>query len=254
MKRTLLSFRVVTVGAGPAAGLRIGLRHASADYGDGTNELPVQLAFQRSIRPGQTVFDVGSNVGFFALLAARLVGPGGSVHAFEAVPACAKALSRNVARNGFANVTVHAVAVGQQRGQIELMQGRHPGGATTSTADRPQSYVGSILVPSVALDEMIAAAELPTPDFVKIDVEGAEPEVLRGMETTLARAAPIVVCELDDPTDEGAATKVDRVRQILERHRYRIEELEPSYEASRSRVVHLVAAVDGAPGAAAEPS
>ena len=245
-KRGLLSFRVVTIGAGPAAGLRIGLRHASADYGPGTNELPVQLAFRDMIEPGQTVFDVGSNVGFFAILAARLVGPTGSVHAFEAVPACAKALSRNAARNGFTNVTVHAVAVGDRQGEIELLQGRHPGGATTSQADRPQSYTGSIVVPVVALDVMIAEAELPVPDFVKIDVEGAEPQVLAGMEVTLAEASPAVLCELDDPTDEGAAAKVDRVRQTLQRHGYHVEELDRSYEDSRSRVVHLLAVADRA--------
>jgi FkbM family methyltransferase len=232
--------RVVTVAEGPAAGLRIGLRHASADYGRVTNELPVQSAFAEVIRPGQTVYDVGSNVGFFALLAARLVGEAGVVHAFEAAPECSRALERNVRRNGFTNVTVHAVAVSDRSGEVELMQGRHPGGATIAEADRPRDHRRSIVVPCVTVDDLVAGGTAP-PDFVKIDVEGAEAAVLGGMATTLERHPPVVLCELDDPTEEGIGAKVERVRTILDERGYGIEELAPSYEGSRSRVVHLLA-------------
>jgi FkbM family methyltransferase len=231
---------VVTVADGPAAGLRIGLRYASADYGRETNELPVQLAFQDHVRAGDTVYDVGSNVGFFALLAARLVGAQGTVHAFEAVPACSSALERNVRRNGFTNVAVHNVAVSDHTGEIELLQGHHPGGATISPRDRPRDYTGSILVPGATIDGMVTDGMQP-PDFVKIDVEGAEVEVLRGMATTIDRHGPIVLCELDDPTDEGIARKVGDVTALLEGCGYEVGTLDRSYEHSRSRVVHLLA-------------
>jgi FkbM family methyltransferase len=240
VRKELRSLRVVTVAEGPAAGLRIGLRHASADYGRVTNELPVQSAFADVIRPGQTVYDIGSNVGFFALLAARLVGEGGAVHAFEAAPECSRALERNVRRNGFGNVTVHPFAVSDRSGEVELMQGRHPGGATIAESDRPRDHRRSIVVRSVTIDELVAGGTAP-PDFVKIDVEGAEASVLAGMTTTISERPPVVLCELDDPTEKGIAVKVERVRAILDEHGYGIEELDPSYAGSRSRVVHLLA-------------
>ena len=248
-RKAARSRRVVTVHDGPAAGLRIGLRHASADYGRETNELPVQMAFQDHVRAGHTVYDVGSNVGFFALLAARLVGEQGAVHAFEAVPACSSALQQNVRRNGFTNVAVHALAVSDRIGDVELMQGHHPGGATISAPDRPRDYRASLIVPSVTIDGMVAGGIEP-PDFVKIDVEGAEVEVLRGMAATIERHGPVVLCELDDPTDAGIDAKVGRVSALLEGYGYEVRTLDRSYESSRSRVVHLLATRGGA---AADP-
>jgi hypothetical protein len=61
------------------------------------------------------------------------------------------------------------------------------------------------------------------------------------MATTLAQRPPVVLCELDDPTEQGIAAKLERVRTVLDAHGDGIEELEPSYEGSRSRVVHLLA-------------
>jgi FkbM family methyltransferase len=145
-----------------------------------------------------------------------------------------------VRRNSFGNVTVHAVAVSDRSGEVELMQGRHPGGATIAEADRPRDHRRSIVVPSVTVDDLVAGGTAP-PDFVKIDVEGAEAAVLGGMGTTLRRHSPVVLCELDDPTDDGIAAKVERVRTVLDGHGYGIEQLDPSYEGSRSQVVHLLA-------------
>jgi FkbM family methyltransferase len=240
-KHAVLSRRVVTVRHGPAAGLRFSLRMASADYGDGLNEMPVQKAFCEHVTWGQTVFDIGSNVGFFACLAARLVGSDGEVHAFEAVPACARALERNVARNGFGQVEVHEMAVSDRAGSVEVLQGRHPGGATISVRDRPTDLQGTVTARCATIDDMIEAGDIPRPDFVKIDVEGAEPEVLSGMRETLGRDGPVILCELDARTSDGLAVKVAEVRALLDEAGYGVEELERSYVDSRSEVVHLLA-------------
>lgn len=232
---------MVTVRHGPAAGLRFSLHLASADYGNGHNESPVQRAFCDHAGWGDTVYDIGANVGFFSCLAARLVGSDGAVHAFEAVPACAEALRRNIDRNRFAQVTVHAVAVGDRDGPVEVLQGRHPGGATISERDRPRDLQRTVTVPCVVIDDLVDAGDLTPPDFVKIDVEGAEPEVLRGMQRTLARHHPVVLCELDDPTTAGLATKIGEVGGMLSDAGYEVVELERSYPDSRSEVVHLLA-------------
>jgi FkbM family methyltransferase len=229
------------VRSGPGAGLRIGLRHASADYSSGSNEQPVQEAFVAAISPGDVVFDIGANVGFFSLIAARAVGPQGAVHAFEAVPECAREVERNARRNGLRNVRVHALAVADVDGTIELLRSRHPGGATVSQVDRPRDFTEALTVPATTLDRFVARGGVRPPNVVKIDVEGAERSVLTGMAGLLRDARPVVVCEVDDRDPARAAAKLDEVSGILTAKGYSVRTLAPSYEGSPSTVLHLVA-------------
>ncbi len=240
-KRLVMARRVVTVRTGPAAGLRIGLHLASADYGAGTNESPVQQVFVDHLRPGQVVYDIGANVGFFALLGARLVGVDGAVHAFEASPRCARALERNKARNHFEQISIHPVAVRGRAGPVELFQGRHPGGATVSERDRPADLRSVAIVPGLTIDGLVDQQGLPPPNLVKIDVEGAEVEVIRGMSALIERHHPVVVCEIDDRTEGALDAKRRQVTDALEDLGYELADLQPSYSGSRSLVVHLLA-------------
>lgn len=241
LKRATLGRRVVSVRSGPAEGLKVGLHLASADYSSGDNERPVQDALATHLEPGHTLYDVGSNVGFFALLGARLVGPTGAVHAFEAVPECARALERNRKRNRFEQISVHQVAVGRRSGPVQVYQGRHPGGATISARDQPSELVSTITVPAVTIDELVSAGDLPLPDLVKIDVEGAEADVLAGMTETMDRARPVILYELDDSDADGLEAKRHEVSQFLDPLGYHQHQLDPSYPSSRSLVVHVLA-------------
>jgi FkbM family methyltransferase len=230
--------RAVTVRGGLAFGLRLELSDASADYSSGLNELPVQEALRRLLAPGDVFFDVGSNVGFFSLLAAREVGPTGSVHAFEPIAQIAEAVRRNAARNGLDNVTVHAVAVSDMDGQADLLLAEHPGGATLSHADAPPDLAGSATVPVVSLDGLVGTGRAPVPNVVKIDVEGAEMEVLDGMRAVLTAHRPHLVCELDSGDSALLAAKVAVWRERMAAIEYAVEDLEPSYEGSGWHVYH----------------
>lgn len=232
------------VRAGAGAGLRVGLRHASADYSAGTNEVPVQEAFARALRPGQVVFDVGCNVGFYSLVAARLVGPTGEVHAFEAIPEIAHEVQVNARRNRLGNVHVHAVAVTDVEGTVELLRSRSPGGATVSADDVPRDLTETFPVPAVTLDAVVQRGTAPLPNFVKIDVEGAELPVLAGMAAILREARPVVVCEVDDLCAARATDKFEAVRGELVGNGYSVEALERSYTSGPSTVLHLVATPD----------
>lgn len=79
----------------------------------GTLETSVQEAMRRLLPRGGVFFDVGANIGFFSLIAARLVGPDGKVVAFEPVPATAALISENAQRNGLATIDVRERAVGR---------------------------------------------------------------------------------------------------------------------------------------------
>ncbi|MCW2715749.1 MAG: methyltransferase FkbM family [Frankiales bacterium] len=231
----------VVVRGGVAAGLRMGTSDASADYRPGTNELPVQEALRGLLRPGAVFFDVGSNVGFFALLAAREVGVTGAVHAFEPVPRIAEAVRRNAALNGFDGLQVHTVAVSDTDGTAELMLAGHPGGATLSTADTPADLTERVTVRVVTLDGLVASGAVPPPDVVKIDVEGAEMQVLDGMTRLLTTQRPALVCELDAADPATLAVKVAGWKERMAALDYDVRDLASSYEGSGWHVYHATA-------------
>lgn len=231
----------MTVRGGVGDGLVMGTAHASADYADGSNELPVQEAVRDSLAPGGVFYDVGANVGFFSLLAARIVGERGAVYAFEPLAHVAAEARANAARNRLANVAVVEVAVGDRDGSAQLVVTRHPGGATLSPADVGGDAVGTVTVRTVRLDDLVAAGTLRPPDAVKIDVEGVEAEVIEGLRRTIADHHPVIVCEVDAATGERVAEKVRGISELLAGLGCDVRPLPSSYEGSGWHVVHLVA-------------
>ncbi|MGH2839244.1 MAG: FkbM family methyltransferase [Solirubrobacteraceae bacterium] len=201
-----------TIPFGAGHGLRLAagsLSLSSAQAGGvlrGLHETQVQEALRRCLPPGGTLVDVGAHVGYLTIIAARLVGPAGSVVAVEPVPENARAIERNATLNGFANVRTIEAAAAARSGEAELI----------TVADTLWTRLASVgehplesdrsLVRTVALDDLLEAGELPAvPDVVKIDVEGAELEVLEGMRGMLAGGATSVICELHGTNERFAA-------------------------------------------------
>jgi len=229
-------FLRVRTGAGE--GLEICLRHASDDYSLGVNEIPVQRCLAEALRPGHVFFDIGANVGFFSLVAARLVGPSGCVYAFEPVARIARCVEAHAVRNRYPWIHVVEAAVGDVPGTAPLFLSEHPGGATLSPGDAEDTSA-SVSISVVSIDSLVATGAVPAPDVVKIDVEGAELDVLRGMVETLDRVRPVVVCEVDAPERDAVAEKAVRVTRFLEHAGYAVEILEPSYQQTAWHVRHL---------------
>jgi FkbM family methyltransferase len=232
--------RAPRIKAGPALGLRISRSDASADYVRGVNELPVQVALADALEPGGTFFDVGANVGFFSILAARAVGTTGAVYCFEPVPTNASRIRWNARRNGFRNVHLLEVAASDESGSTTLLLAKHPGGAVIASAGAPPDPAGAIDVPTVTIDELVSAGRVRPPSVVKIDVEGAELAVLRGMLATLRQHRPVIVCEIDAPDEEALQAKRGEITQLLEAAGYDIERLGASYDSTEWLVEHLV--------------
>jgi FkbM family methyltransferase len=135
----------------------------------------------RRLAPGDTFVDVGANVGYFTLLGAQAVGPTGRVVAVEAAPETRVALERNVALNGLGDVRTIAAAASSVRGTLVLVpDGEHNvGGTATAPVD---AAPGGVRVPAAPLRELLTPAELARARVVKIDVEGAESDVLAGLD------------------------------------------------------------------------
>ncbi|HYW09940.1 MAG TPA: FkbM family methyltransferase, partial [Longimicrobium sp.] len=140
--------------------------------------------FERHVRPGHTVLDVGAHVGYYTLLSGVLAGRGGAVWSFEPNPRNALFLRRHAEINGLGTVRVTEAVVARANGTARFDFGSGSGTGHLATA-------GAIEVRTVRFDGFCAENGI-APAVVKIDVEGAEMEVLEGARDTLARHRPII--------------------------------------------------------------
>jgi FkbM family methyltransferase len=168
---------------GPARGCRWIVGSAPHGAWLGSLERDKLARFAAALRPGATVWDIGANVGLFTLPAALGVGPTGRVVAFEPFPANLGFLERHVALNELSNVTVVGAAVGAETGWQTMSEGSSP---SEFHAD-PE---GIWRLPVVRLDTWRSESGADAPAVVKIDVEGAEAEVLAGGAATFAAFHP----------------------------------------------------------------
>jgi FkbM family methyltransferase len=143
----------------------------------------------RIIRPGDTVLDVGANLGWITARMARKVGPTGQVHAFEPNPRVADLLAQSVATSQLRNVHLHRIALGDKSGQLDLHVTRTNAGMASlvyghnsTTPIYPADSTDVIKVPVRTLTEIFANDPQPPTRIrlVKLDVEGYEPQVLTG--------------------------------------------------------------------------
>jgi FkbM family methyltransferase len=175
------------------------------------------------LRPGMTVFDVGGHYGYFSLLAADLVGPQGQVHTFEPSPHTFEVLRANTA--DVPNVRIHNVALYSEEGELTFHDfGVKFSAYNTLTAGRLEDDVRRRLRPreikvrARRLDDYVAETGV-RPDIVKVDAEGAEPQILAGMTHTLTTVRPMITIEVaPDPTDAPGASA--RSVRLLEGHGY----------------------------------
>lgn len=143
---------------------------------------------RRCLKPGDTFIDIGANIGYHSLLAARLVGPGGRVFAIEASPSIFALLERHIDLNGATNITAVKAAVYRERAEVPiyLHAGENLGGTTivTQVAARRHAAVEA-MVQAMPLSEIIAPGNIVQARVIKIDVEGAEWPVVQGFAELL---------------------------------------------------------------------
>jgi FkbM family methyltransferase len=174
--------------------------------------LRLHRILDKALKPGGSVVDVGANIGYNTVYAAHLVGPAGRVVAIEPAPDNLRVLRENVAANRLANVTVHAVAAGRAdevrdlylRGDVSAVNSLYPDSMYAEVTGIEQVRV-------TPLDDLVEF----DPDLVKIDVEGAELDVIAGMPRMLRNRAMQLLVEWHPRLQEAAGYPPDALPRAL---------------------------------------
>ena len=151
----------------------------------GSYEYDKQVLFAKTVTSGSVVYDLGGHVGFYTLLAAEITGSTGKVFVFEPLPRNLHYLHQHLRLNNVSNVTVIEAAVSNSSGLIGFAYGKN-----SSTGHI--AFNGKEKVKTVSLDDLYSRGELSLPNYMKIDIEGAEILALKGAKNILLKSHPTI--------------------------------------------------------------
>ena len=210
----------VEVEAGVGNGLRM-LLNPRYDRGfwHGDYEPNIQEVFMKHIKPGAVVYDIGANIGFFAMVAARLVGPLGQVFAFEADPDNASRLRENRNANCLDRISVVTSPVWSSSERVFFARCSDHSSLFVGSVQSPGSDVEGFYEQAITLDEF--ARDHALPDFIKMDIEGGETKALAGASEVFRKARPLLLLEVHNRDAEVY------VKRWLEQYAYGHEWLAP---------------------------
>jgi FkbM family methyltransferase len=189
--------------SGPLAGLRIASSWRNYPTAIlGSTEHPLLEWLSRNVQPGEIWIDAGANAGYTALQMARRAGPSGRVFGFEPMPEMVACLARTAAANGFNHLTAVPLALGESCAVTMMETAIYQGMADPTTAPRAGSRE---TIFEIAFDVLWPQLGKPEDRIagIKIDVNGSELSVLRGMRRTLTEHRPKLAIEIHRPVDRG---------------------------------------------------
>jgi FkbM family methyltransferase len=160
------------------------------------SDASIVRVMEEFLRDGMVVLDIGAHVGEYTLIAAKVVGPRGKVHAIEPQPSCAEIVSRNAKLNRLENVTVYRCAVSNEDGETPFHIDRISMGGFVAAQEDNASH----LVPCVTVDTIMEDSGLSEVHLLKIDAAGNERAVLQGGAFLFTGAKPpMVICKFYHP-------------------------------------------------------
>ncbi len=172
-----------------------------------------------SIKSGDTVWDIGANIGFYTRKFLDIVGTEGHVVAVEPAPSSANACRELINQNNYTNLTVVESALSSEVGTAELSLDEDP----TSPTNRLSQSSSNTLTISVTTGDFLLENLGYYPNIIKIDVEGFEVEVLKGMETVLSSSklrAVFIEVHFKLLEENGYKNAIEMIVEILNQHEF----------------------------------
>lgn len=198
------------------------LKYINSPIGIVKNDARQIQFFLDNLHPGDLVLDVGGNVGQYTVLFGSLVAPNGKVVAFEPDPLSKKMLARNVALNGFSDrIQIEELALFDTNGTHSFFSA---GGEATASLVAAASGGGKgtsvsggqeFTVKTMRLDDYLSSKNLKSPDWIKLDAEGAEINILNGARDVLQSQAKII-CELHPYAWPSFGTSFEELMSLVE--------------------------------------
>jgi FkbM family methyltransferase len=201
--------------------MRFYLPEGNAIYYYGFFEANLTNFFINFFKPGDVFFDVGAHVGYYSILASKLIESNGQVHSFEPTPRTFNTLKENAAQKN--NITVNNVAILDKKTEIEFVDYGPKYSAFNSFKDRTSEEMRFLPKPdrmkvqTISLDDYCKEKTV-SPTIIKIDAEGAEHLILQAMGDILTNIKPIVTIEVAGE-EEWAKNCKDSI-DILNKHGY----------------------------------
>ena len=208
--------------------LRLDEHMQSQIFWYGSYSRDIILLLDRILKPGHVVADVGANIGEISLAAARRVGENGTVHSFEPMSSLFNCLVQNSGMNNLKQITPvqQGLSAAKGKAMIYAQERLIKDGTTNSGLGTIYPFGGrSMPVEEIVLntlDHYFEETSVERLDLIKIDVEGAEYDVLRGAFHTIRKHKPYIILELQEETAHSAGNSAEEIRSLIASSQYDI--------------------------------
>ena len=169
---------------------------------------------------GEVFWDVGANIGYFTLVAAAVLKNEGQIVAFEPGQEAFARLEDNIALNPFTNILLKQVAVADKSGEAVLYLSSEVADSGANLFRPGGEQTREEICTTVALDQFREEQGLRPPDFIKMDVEGAELAALQGADRILAQFHPLLLLEMEEKTLKAAGAPKAALVDLLKTYGY----------------------------------
>jgi FkbM family methyltransferase len=199
-------------------------------YFFGTYDPSMTSVFSHLVKPGETVWDIGTERGWFTLHLAKLVGQTGRVDSFEAFPPTFKKLQANVELNKLNWVNTNCVGVSNKKSRMWFVP---PSNAVTNNISflndcsgvgylTDEFQKGAIEVNTISLDDYYTLQNIQKLSLIKMDIEGAEVSALKGAQNLIVKDKPIIAIEFNRQTALRAGSSVEELNELLISYGYKM--------------------------------
>lgn len=197
--------------------------------------------FIEHVKDNSRVLDIGGHLGYFSCIAGKLA-KNGEVHVFEVDPKCIGLISNNLNINDLTNVKIHNQAVSDAKGMVKIPVDHNPNPGLIINS---KSYNDFIEVEAISIDDFLIQNNLQ-PDFIKIDIEGAEGIAIAGMKRTLAKSNVTLLVEIHvDILKNQFDTDYKDIIGLLLENGYTLVEIEHRNSDGKNRYVDLKTDLEG---------